>query len=188
MKHDYSAYAEIIRSQISAEEVAKDFGLNTGRDGRCRCIFCSGERDDTLRIYPGDRGFYCFRCHERGDVIDLYRKLTGVGFIQAVQDLNEQYGVGLPLNGGDQQAMEKAKREADARKRKREEEQERKNRLYLAYLDAADAVWILEQNRVNTAPQTPSEPWKQRFIISLRHLDEMRDYRDRLFDELYGNF
>ena len=73
---------------------------------------------------------------------------------------------------------------AEERKRKREAEQRKKEQLYKAYLEAADAVWIMEQNRRDTAPETPEEPWKQRFIISLRYLDEMRDFRDRLFDEL----
>ena len=184
MKIDYASYTEIIRSMVSCDELGKDYGLQAGRDGRCRCIFCNGERDDTLRLYPGDRGFFCFRCHEKGDVISLYQKLTGAGFRQAVQDLNEQYGIGLPLDGGDQKAVEKARREAEERKRKREAEQRKKEQLYKEYLEAADAVWIMEQNRHDTAPETQEEPWKQRFVISLRYLDEMRDFRDRLFDEL----
>jgi len=187
MKQDYAAYTEIIRARVSTSDLGKDYGLQVGRDGRCRCIFCDGGRDDTLRLYPGDRGYYCFRCHERGDVISLYQKLTGAGFRQAVQDLNDQYGLGLPLNGGDQQAMEKARHEADERKRKRAEEQERQRQLYQDYLDAADAVWILEQNRIRTAPQTPTDPWKQRFVISLRYLEELRDHRDRLFDQLHSS-
>lgn len=188
MRQDYSAYASIIRNRVSADEVARDYGLQVGRDGRCRCVFCDGERDDTLRLYPGDRGYYCFRCHEQGDVISLYQKLTGAGFRQAMKDLNDQYGVGLPLDSGDQKAIEKARLEAEERKRKREAEQERKRQLYLKWLDAADAVYILEQNRVKTAPKTRDELWRQRFVVALKYLDEMRDYRDRLFDELYGSF
>lgn len=185
MKHDYKAYKEIIASRVPADEVAKDYGLNLRQDGRCRCIFCEGNRDDTLRIYPGDRGFYCFRCHESGGVIKLYMKMTGAGFKQAIQDLNDQYGVGLPLNGGDQRAIEKARREAEERKRKRAEDRARKMKLFDEYLDAADAVWTMEQNLNLAAPQSQDEPWRQRFRISLKYLDETRDYRDRLFDELF---
>ena len=188
MKHDYSAYTDIIRSRISAEELARDYGIQTGRDGRCRCIFCEGARDDTLKMYPGDRGYFCFRCHERGDVISLYRKLTGAGFTQAVRDLNDQYGIGLPLDGGDEKAIEKAKREAEERKRRRAEEQAKKRKLFEDWMDAADAVDIMEQNKVIAAPKTRDEPWRQRFVIALKYLDEMKDYRDSLFDELYGEF
>lgn len=185
MREDYAAYTDIIRARVPADELGKDYGLQVGRDGRCRCIFCDGERGDTLRLYPGDRGYYCFRCHNSGDVIRLYQALTGCGFRQAVQDLNDRYGIGLPLGDGNQLAIQQAKQAAEERKRKRQEEQEHRNRLYLAYLDAADAVWILEQLKEQTAPETREEPWKQRFVMALRYLDEMRDLRDRLFDELY---
>lgn len=185
---DYAAFTDIIRSRVSAEDLGKDYGLNVGRDGRCRCVFCDGERDDTLRLYPGDRGFYCFRCHERGDVISLYQKLTGNGFRQAIEDLNEQYGIGLPLHHADQQAIQKARAESERRKREREAEARRKRQLFDEYLDAADAVWILEYWKKYAHPETETELWKQRFVIALRYLEEMRDYRDRLYDELYGTF
>ena len=182
-KTDFALFAEMIRNRIPADELGKDFGLKVGRDGRCRCIFCDGERGDTLRLYPGQRGYFCFRCHEHGDVISLYQKLTGAGFRQAIEDLNEQYGIGLPLHNSDKAAMEKAKAESERRRREREEKKRRENQLYSAYLDVADAVWILEYHREHNAPQTKTEPWKQRFVISLRYLDELRDLRDRLYDE-----
>ena len=185
MKTDYKAFTDIVRSRVSAVDVARDYGLQVGRDGRCRCVFCDGDRKDTLRFYPGERGFYCFRCHERGDVISLYQKLTGAGFRQAIEDLNEQYGLGLPLKDGDREAVEKARREAAERKRRREAEKEKQDALFAAYLDAADAVWIMEQNLTEAAPKTREEPWRQRFLVSLRYLDEMREQRDRLYDELY---
>lgn len=57
---DYAAFTDTIREAISAEQLGKDFGIPIGRGGRCPCVFCSGDRQDTLKLYPGDRGFYCF--------------------------------------------------------------------------------------------------------------------------------
>ena len=61
---DYSAFTDTIRESVSALQVGIDYGLNPGRDGRCPCIFCSGARDDTLKLYGHNRGFYCYRCHQ----------------------------------------------------------------------------------------------------------------------------
>lgn len=185
MKPDYKVFADIIRARVSADELARDFGLDVGRDRRCRCIFCDGERGDTLRLYPGDRGYFCFRCHAHGDVISLYQQITGSGFRQAIQDLNERYGVGLPLSGADPAAMEKARKESEQRKRERAQNEERKRRLYLAYLAVADVVWRLERAKRENAPQSETEPFQPAFVAALRYLDELRDFRDRLFDKLY---
>lgn len=185
---DYAAFTDIIRGRISAEELGKDYGLKVGRDGRCPCIFCDGQREDTLRLYPEDRGFYCFRCHQRGDVIALYMQLTGCGFRQAVEGLNDQYGLGLPLDGGDPQAEARARQEAEKRRAERARREAETHRMLELYWDAADAVQILEENRAELAPGSPEEPMRQRFVVALKYLDEMRAWRDWLFDQVYGTF
>lgn len=182
---DYSVFTAIIRERVSAQELGADFGLKVGRDGRCRCVFCDGARSDTLRLYPGSRGYYCFRCHEQGDVIKFYQKLTGCNFPKAVEGLNEEFGIGLPLDGSDKDAIKRAREESERRKKAREAETKRQERLQEELWDAEEAVSILEYHKAHNAPQGPSEPWKQRFILALRYLDEMKDYRDRLFDEVY---
>ena len=184
-KADYAAFTDIIRSRVSADELGRDFGLKIGRDGRCSCVFCDGQREDTLRLYPEDRGYYCFRCHEKGDVITLYQKLTGCGFRQAVEGLNDQYGLGLPLTGSDPDAEKRARENAEKRRAERKAKEEKQAELLEKYWDAADAVQIMEQNLVECAPKDEHELWRQRFVVSLRYLDEMRDLRDRLFDELH---
>lgn len=184
MKPDYKILAEIVRNRVSCADVARDFGMKISRDGRSRCVFCDGARDDTLRLYSGSKGFYCFRCHKSGDVISLYQQITGAGFRDAVEQLDQQYGIGLPLDGVNEEALRKAREISERRKREREEHLLRERKLFEEYLNAADAVYVMEQNRKNTAPETREELWKQRFVIALRYLDEMRDYRDRIFDEL----
>lgn len=78
-------------------------------------------------------------------------------------------------------AQEKARRQEEERL----EEEARMADLFEQYLDAADSVWLMEFALENNAPKKPDELWTQRFIVSLRYLDEMRDRRDRLFDELH---
>ena len=55
------------------------------RGGMARCPF---HEDSTasLSLRKHNR-YHCFGCDERGDTIDLYMKLNGVNFIQAVKKL-----------------------------------------------------------------------------------------------------
>lgn len=184
---DYSAFTDTIRDSISALQVGIDFGLNPGRDGRCPCIFCSGARNDTLKLYPGNRGFYCYRCHKSGDVIALYRQITGTGFRQAVEDLNGQYGLNLPLKNADEDTMRKAKALAEQRKQERIEKEARDRKLLENLWDVADAVQILEHFRDTLAPKDPSEPFRQRFVLALRYLPQLTYLRDCLYDEVYNS-
>ena len=182
---DYSAFTDTIRESVSADQVGRDYGLDPGRDGRCRCIFCSGAREDTLKLYPRNRGFYCYRCHKSGDVIALYRQITGAGFRQAVEDLNGQYGLNLPLKNADQEAMQKARALAEKRKRERAEKEARDRKLLEDLWDVADAVQLLEKFKKDLATQTRDELWRLRFIFALRYLPQLTYLRDCLYDEVY---
>lgn len=182
---DYSAFTDTIKDSVSALQIGTDFGLNPGRDGRCPCIFCSGARDDTLKLYGGNRGFYCYRCHRAGDVIALYRQITGAGFRQTVEDLNSQYGLNLPLKDADQEVMQKAKALAEKRKQERTEREARDRKLLEDLWEVSDAVQLLEKFRQELAPKTPDEPWRQRFIVALRYLPQLTYLRDCLYDEVY---
>jgi len=184
-KVDYAAFTQIIRDRVSAAQVGQDYGLNPGRDGRCACIFCTGARKDTLRLYPGNRGAYCFRCHRGADVIALVMEITGESFPEAVKDLNDQYGLGLPLNGADPERMKKAKEETEKRKQERIEQEKRDRELLRALWDASDKVAIAEEVLANEGPKSPNEPFSERYIKCARKIHELREERDRLFDQVY---
>ena len=182
---DYSAFTETIRESVSALQIGRDYGLNPGLDGRCQCIFCSGARDDTLKLYGHNRGFYCYRCHRFGDVITLHMEITGTGFRQAVEDLNSQYGLNLPLKDADLKAVQKAKEFAEKRKQERIEKEHRDRELLEQLWDAADAVQTLEQCLETCAPESPDDQWRQRFVVALRYLPQLTYLRDCLYDEVY---
>lgn len=182
---DYGAFTQIIRDRVSAEQVGRDYGLNPGRDGRCVCIFCSGARKDTLRLYPGNRGAYCFRCHKSTDVIGLLMEIAGMTFPQAVEELNNQYGLGLPLEHADPDAVRKAREEAERREKERKLKERYDRELLQALWDASDKVAIAEKVLANEGPGSPEEPFSERYIKCARKIHELREERDRLFDQVY---
>ena len=188
MKINYYAFTGIIRERISAVQLGQDLGLNVGRDGRCSCIFCSGERKDTLRLYPGNRGAYCFRCHKTADVIDILREAEGMSFTEAVKALNDRYGLNLPLDKPDPEKTRKAQEETERKRKEREARQERDKQLLDALWNASDDVYRAEQVLKNEGPKTASNGFTERYIAAANLIDALKDKRDRLFDEVYGGF
>lgn len=103
--------ADIIKNTVSAEQVAALYGIAPGRNGFAVCPF-HPDKDASLKLYPGTRGWTCFGCHRGGSVIDFEMHATGEGFIQSVRSLNDKLGLHLldpaPVSLGDysrQQAM-----------------------------------------------------------------------------------
>lgn len=83
-----------VRNSVSALDVAKALGLNVDRYGRCACPFHRGQ-DRNMKCYDGNRGFYCFVCHEGGDCIHLVQGVAECGYVDAMWWVNDQFGLGF---------------------------------------------------------------------------------------------
>lgn len=134
--------AAVIRSTLTMAEVADKYGLSVNRAEFCKCPFHGNgtERTASMKIYPGQRGFYCHSCHTGGSVIDFVMKFFDLPFREAVKKINADFGLGL--------SMEKPSREEINRlaiqQAQRREEQRRKEAVK-ARLEAKATVtqWIL---------------------------------------------
>lgn len=86
---------DIVRNSVSAIDVGKALGLNVDRHYRCSCPFHEGH-DRNMKLYDGNRGFYCFVCHKGGDCISL---VTGViqncSYMDAAWWINDEFHLGL---------------------------------------------------------------------------------------------
>ena len=66
-----------------------------GRIYVCCCPFHS-EKTPSCTIYPENSSFYCFGCHEGGDVIRFVMLTDNVSYIEAVKILAQRCGMTLP--------------------------------------------------------------------------------------------
>lgn len=106
-----------IRRRVSCVEAARWYGFAPNRGGFICCPF-HHERTPSLKVYDGERGFFCFGCHKGGDVIELVSELLGVSRTEAAQDINRSFSLGLTF-GRDRETPEQ-RREREERKRTRE--------------------------------------------------------------------
>lgn len=86
--------ADILKETLTAADVARMYGMEPGRNNTMVCPFHS-DRDASLHLYPGTRGWCCFGCHKGGTVIDFVMAMEDAGFTEAVRILDAKAGTGL---------------------------------------------------------------------------------------------
>lgn len=67
----------------------------TGSDWRGPCPFHGGTHRN-FAVIPKKNCFYCFVCHESGDVFSWYRKKFGLDYPDAVREAARRYGIPIP--------------------------------------------------------------------------------------------
>ena len=169
---------QYITRSVSAADMAKALGLKPNRAGFCRCPL-HGEKTASLKLYPGDRGWYCFGCHQGGDVIRLVQVCLHCDFKQAVAWISDTFGLVT------EKQMSPSERKEMALKR------EERNR---AIDDAKRTDWILTEMKLNQdlialnamrdietyRPTSPDGIWDPRYKEALDRLQLARAESDRL--------
>lgn len=67
----------------------------TGSDYRGACPFHGGTNRN-LAVIPRKQMFYCFVCHEGGDVFTFYMKKLGMDYPTAVREIARRVGIAIP--------------------------------------------------------------------------------------------
>ncbi len=82
-----------VKERVSFESVARDYGLEFGRDRKASCPF-HDEGKSSFHDY-GDHG-HCFGCGGHADIIGLEAHFKNLPPFEAAQSLAERYSVQLP--------------------------------------------------------------------------------------------
>lgn len=67
-----------------------------------------GEKSPSFSVSPTKQFYHCFGCGKHGDAIDFLMEHTGSSFVEAVQDLAQQYGLQVPEDDASPQDRERA--------------------------------------------------------------------------------
>lgn len=166
-----------IKRLVPMNVAARFYGFEPNQSGFIKCPF-HADKTASMKIYPGERGFCCFGCHEAGSVIDFVMKLYGLSFRDAIARLNEDFGLGLTNDKPDPEVLAKRRRERQEAERKRAEY----DRIYRAKCDEYRRLhWIF----INKAPASITAVWDDEWMdatVRLHEMDEwfrMEDFRER---------
>lgn len=114
-KEDYQE----IKQRVGMRQAAEFYGYSVDRQGRCLCPF-HNDKKPSMKIYPNDKGYYCFSCGSGGDVITFVSRLYGINNEGAARKLIEDFS--LPIKTEGLSYREKRERDLRIRERKRREQ------------------------------------------------------------------
>lgn len=83
------------RERVAAEDAARHYGLAFDRKGWAVCPFHS-DKHPSMSFRTGR--FRCWACNASGDSIDFTGRLLGLGPMAAVERLNADFALALPLH------------------------------------------------------------------------------------------
>jgi DNA primase len=109
---------EEVRRRANLIEVASEY-MQVKRAGRLYKALCPfhAEKTPSFSLDPAKGLYFCFGCHEGGDVIKLVEKLENLSFVEAIERLAQMTGVDLQyeqLSQADRAAHRRRGRLVDA--------------------------------------------------------------------------
>ena len=108
-----------------------------------------------MKLYDGDRGFYCFSCNAKGDVIDLVQQIIGCDKWKAVEYLNQAYNLNLPVNPVDRKTPLELREHTKRIVQRREDAKARLEQLRKEQLDTFKKLCELEAMEEMVRPEMP---------------------------------
>ena len=171
---DIRYFSDQVKASVSCRQLLEASGTKVDRHGFAVCPL-HGDKDASLKVYDGGRGWVCYGCHKGGDVINLARELYGLSFPEAVKQLNDDFGLGLDIGGKPDRGKMlawKAKQAAENARRRREEKQARQ--LESDYWDAFDMWLWLDRKIAEMEPERGGE-WPPVFKGYLEMRAAMRE-------------
>lgn len=136
---------EVVRRNDITEVVQQYVQLrHRGRTCTGLCPFHT-EKTPSFVVYPETQSFYCFGCGAGGDVITFVRKISNLGYVEAVKQLASRAGMPLP----------------------EEEDQETRRRSRLLEINRCAARYFFEQLNAPTPEANAARGyWKQKRGLS----------------------
>ena len=187
-----SDWAAAINERLLTREVFRYYGITLNIKGYCKCPFHSGgnEKTPSMFVYPKDRGYHCFACGETGDSIDFVKKYFNISFKDACRKMNQDFRLGLPLDGEiNVEERRRINREAYLRRKAREREEAEQKRVLDAYYDALDCYTYFDRviaEREADGCRTPSRVFSDdEYMEALKNIDGARYRLDCAETELH---
>ena len=156
-----------IKFLVDVPTAARSYSVEVHRGNMALCPF-HRERHPSCKLYADH--YYCFGCQAHGDVIKLVQELFGLRPIEAVKQLNSDFGLGLDLDKPPD--MEKVNR----RRREIAERKAEKARVGHMYDVLLRYFTLLDKYKMRYAPTSPDEDrlssarLDRRFVYALQNI------------------
>ncbi len=162
----------LVKAAVTTRQAAEFYGLRVNLHGMTCCPF-HHDQHPSMKV---DGRYYCFTCHETGDVIDFVGKLFSLCPYEAAKKIARDFGI---WPGTPQAAAKFAPiRPADENSNKEYAQRVRESRCAKALIDYES---LLKSWRALYAPNQKDVEWDDHFTAALRTLPELSYLIDCLY-------
>ena len=162
---------EQIKSQINMRDVLNKYGIELNRQGFAKCPF-HVEKSASFKLFANDTKYKCFGCGKSGDVISFVKEYFNLDFKQAIERINVDFGLMLPIHGKmDYRAEQRARQLLRERKTKQAETNKQKQALQDEYIQAFNKYHKCVRDMTFYKPLTQDEPLKAEFVWAAHNID-----------------
>lgn len=170
MSHNaaYELAAQDARQYISMRAAAERWGFTPNRAGFICCPF---HREKTPSLHLWEDHYYCFGCGVGGDLVDFTMRLHDMGFLAAVELLNDEFSLGYALK--EKQSYRERRRAVAERERRKLLAAQRRaaERRISERCDKALSIWTFyDICRVKFAPRSPGEELHPLYVMAVQDL------------------
>ena len=150
-----------VKELVDVPTAACSYGVEVHRGNMALCPF-HRERHPSCKLYEDH--YYCFGCQAHGDVIKLVQELFGLKPIEAVKQLNNDFGLGLDVDKPpDMEKVNRGRREIAERKAE-------KARIEHMYDVLLRYFTLLDKYKIRYAPKNPDDETDKRFVYALQNI------------------
>ena len=154
-----------VKAAVTTKQAAEYYGLKVSRNGMTCCPFHE-DRHPSMKV---DERYYCFGCHETGDVIDFTAKLFGLPPYEAAKKLAWDFHIDPSTP-----------QPPVAAAMKKQAVQDRQDEAFCTRA-LVDCEAALRNWKEQYAPSSPDDPWDDRFVEACNMLDYVSAMVDILF-------
>ena len=165
--------AEQIKQAVPMNKAVEFYGFKLVNGKMC-CPFHS-EKTPSFKVYPNDKGWYCFGCGQGGDVISFVQRLFNLDFMYACKKLNDDFSLSLNIGGkrdyyAERKARDKLRLQQIAKQEAEQWRQKMSNLLCAIHRE----MWFAIQFGDTESPL---------FFPALQNIGQVDYYIDRLNDD-----
>jgi len=91
------SFSQTVKQQADIVRIVGEYIKlrKSGANWSALCPFHQ-EKSGSFYLYPGTASYYCFGCHEHGDVFSFVMKMESLSFPEAVRSVATKMGIALP--------------------------------------------------------------------------------------------
>ena len=182
----------LVKASVTTRQAAEYYGVKVDRNGMACCPF-HNDRHPSMKL---DRRYYCFACHETGDVIDFVGKLFHLVPYEAAVKIADDFGLHpttpraaamrntVPTESASQawyaaNPVLIKQYEKQNKERNREQDQRRRERECASVLISFER--LLKEWREKYEPGREDECWDRHFAAALKTLPQVSYLIDCLY-------